>query len=119
MSTILSVIIGLLCGILSGYGIGGGSLLMVFLTAAMNMEQTNAQSINLIYFLPTAAAAILLHAKNRQIEWRAVLPIALAGCVGATAGSLLAGSIPSPLLQKCFGAFLLIIGARMIFIQKK
>ena len=46
---------GLVCGVLSGLGIGGGTLLMVYMTAMAGLEQTVAQGINLLYFLPTAA----------------------------------------------------------------
>ena len=115
MSITLSIIIGLFCGTLTGFGIGGGSLLMVFLTAALNIEQINAQSINLIYFLPTAIAAILFHAKNRQVEWHAVLPIAVAGCISAALGACLVGYIAPALLRRIFGAFLLIVGFRILF----
>ena len=74
---------GLVCGVLSGFGIGGGSLLMVWMTAVCAVGQKTAQGINLLYFLPTAAAALIFHAKNRLIDWRAVLPAAAAGCATA------------------------------------
>lgn len=119
MSDLVCVLVGLLCGILSGYGIGGGSVLMVFLTAVMNMAQTHAQSVNLIYFLPTAVIAILFHAKNRQVEWHAVAPIAIAGCISAVIGAWLAGIVDPRLLRKCFGVFLLLIGIRIVFKRKE
>ena len=50
----MAILIGLACGVLSGFGIGGGSLLMVYLTAWVSMAQTAAQGINLLYFLPTS-----------------------------------------------------------------
>ena len=72
---------GLVCGVLSGFGIGGGSLLMVWMTAVLSMEQRAAQGVNLLYFLPCAACALIFHIKNKQIVWRAVWPAALAGSV--------------------------------------
>ena len=78
---------GLVCGVLSGFGIGGGSLLMVWMTAVLSMEQKAAQGVNLLYFLPCAACALIFHIKNKQIVWRAVWPAALAGSVCAVGGA--------------------------------
>lgn len=112
---ILSVLAGLVCGVLSGFGIGGGSLLMVWMTAVMSIEQQTAQTINLLYFLPTAAAALIFHFKNKQIEKAAILPAALCGCAAAVGGALLATAIDPGLLRKLFGGFLLFVGISEIF----
>lgn len=101
---------GLVCGILSGFGIGGGSLLMVWMTAAMELDQKTAQSINLLYFLPTALGALIFHIRNKQVCWRAVIPAALCGCATAALTAWLAADLEVELLQKLFGGFLLIIG---------
>ena len=69
-----AILAGLVCGVLSGFGIGGGSLLMVWMTAVLSMDQKAAQGVNLLYFLPCAACALIFHIKNRQIVWRAVWP---------------------------------------------
>lgn len=71
LTFLIAVLAGLLCGVLSGFGIGGGSLLMVWLTAAQSMEQRTAQGVNLLYFLPTAICSLFFHVKNKQIVWRA------------------------------------------------
>ena len=107
---LLAIGIGAVCGVLSGYGIGGGSLLMVFLTAGAAMQQKTAQGINLLYFLPTAAAALIFHFKNRQIRLDAVLPAAIAGCVTAALGATLALALQTQLLRKLFGGFLILVG---------
>ena len=90
---------GLVCGVLSGFGIGGGSLLMVWMTAVLSMEQRAAQGVNLLYFLPCAACALIFHIKNKQIVWRAVWPAALAGSVCAVGGALLAQNVDAELLR--------------------
>lgn len=110
---------GLVCGVISGFGIGGGSVLMVWLTAVLSLPQRTAQGINLLYFLPAAAAALILHAKNRQVEWRAVLPAALAGCAAAGLLSSLAVRMEAELLRKIFGGFLIIIGLSELFKKTK
>ena len=101
---------GLVCGVLSGFGVGGGTLLILYLTLALGLEQTAAQGINLLYFLPTAGAALILHAKNRFVDWHAALPAALCGCVTAALCAILAARLELTLLRKLFGAFLIVVG---------
>lgn len=110
MSALLAGVAGLVCGVLSGLGIGGGTLLMVWMTAVMDMEQRMAQGINLLYFLPTAACALIFHIKNRLICWRVVLPAAITGCLSAAGAALLATAIDASLLRKLFGGFLILVG---------
>lgn len=119
LSFLLAIFAGLVCGVLSGFGIGGGTLLMVFLTAVLSTEQRAAQGINLLYFLPTALMALVLHAKNKALCWRAIIPAAIAGCVTAALGALLASRVDAALLRKLFGGFLVIVGLREVFAGKK
>lgn len=116
---LLALAAGLICGVLSGFGIGGGTLLMLWLTAVLSFEQRAAQGINLLYFLPTALCALFFHVKNRQIVWRAVLPAALAGCASAIPGALLAGQVDAALLRRLFGGFLVLVGLSEIFFKGK
>ncbi|CAH0542321.1 hypothetical protein [Oscillospiraceae bacterium] len=119
LTFLIAVLAGLLCGVLSGFGIGGGSLLMVWLTAAQSMEQRTAQGVNLLYFLPTAVCSLFFHVKNKQIIWRAVLPAALAGCLTAIPGALLASTLDTGLLRKLFGGFLVLVGISEVFFKGK
>lgn len=110
LSWIFALFIGLLTGILSGFGIGGGTILMIYLTAFAAFPQKIAQSINLLYFIPTAAAALILHSKHHQLKWNAVLPAALCGCATAAGFSFLAIGMNLTLLRRLFGVFLLFTG---------
>ncbi len=110
MRGILSAVVGFVCGILSGYGVGGGSLLMVWMTAVLSMPQSMAQSVNLVFFLPTAGLSILFHYKNKMLCKRAILPAALGGVIAAAAGAALACTMDGTLLRKGFGIFLLVVG---------
>ncbi len=114
----IAIAAGLVCGVLSGFGIGGGTLLMVWMTALMSVPQKLAQGINLLYFLPTAAAALILHAKNRMLSWRAIIPAAIAGCATAALGSILAAQIDMTLLRRLFGGFLVLVGLSEIFLKR-
>ncbi|MCI8526669.1 MAG: sulfite exporter TauE/SafE family protein [Oscillospiraceae bacterium] len=106
----LSILAGAACGVLSGFGIGGGSLLMVYMTALLHMEQRTAQAINLLFFLPTAAASLIFHVKGRQVQWRATIPAVLAGLVAAAGSAWAATMLDAALLRRIFGVFLLFVG---------
>ncbi len=110
LNWIFALVIGLLTGILSGFGIGGGTILMIYLTAFAAFPQKIAQGINLLYFIPTAAAALMLHSKHHQLKWNAVLPAALCGCATAAGFSFLAMGMDLTLLRRLFGVFLLFTG---------
>lgn len=110
-----AAIAGLVCGVLSGLGIGGGTLLMVWMTAVDGLAQRQAQGINLLYFLPTALCALIFHAKNRLLRWRIIVPAVLVGCLTAALAAWLATSMDTGLLRKLFGGFLLLVGIKELF----
>jgi len=116
---LISGIAGLLCGIISGFGIGGGSLLMVWMTSIAALEQTTAQGINLLYFIPTSIGALFFHIKNKMIAWDVVLPAVLCGCIPAIFAARAASTIDVTLLRKLFGIFLCFIGVREFFTKPR
>lgn len=105
-----ALLIGLVSGILGGMGIGGGAILIPAFILFINIDQHIIQGINLIYFIPTAVAALIIHAKNKYIDLNIAISIIIFGVLGAIIGSYLAVSIPSLSLRKMFGVFLFIIG---------
>lgn len=112
MAVVGAVLAGLCAGVLSGWGVGGGSLLLVYLTAFAGLEQATAQGINLLYFLPCAALALWGHGKKGLIDGRVWLPAAVGGCAMAVLGALLAGWLPAALLRRGFGLLVLAMGIR-------
>ena len=106
----MELIAGIVCGFLSGLGIGGGSLLIIWLTAVLQMAQTEARAINLLYFLPTAAASLFFHSKNRFVDWKSSAWMIPGGILAALFGLWLSRRIPTEMLRTCFGVFLLFIG---------
>lgn len=103
-------IIGLASGIISGMGIGGGTILIPALVIFAHPEQHIAQSVNLLFFIPTAIIALIVHIKNKHIDFKMAVPIILAGLIGAFFGSRLALSLSGLQLRKWFGVFLLFMG---------
>lgn len=107
---ILLAFIGFLSGIISGMGIGGGTILIPALVMLTDMNQQALQGINLIYFIPTAVIALITHLKNDNVEKSVVKPIVLYGMIGAVAGSLAALALDSEILRKIFAVFLVFMG---------
>ena len=118
-STFLSLIIGLLLGVLAGLGVGGGSLLMLWLTLILQIEPVIARSINLLFFLPTAICSAFFRWKNASIPWKVILPAATAGCIGAAVFSLIGLSMDTTLLKKLFGILLLATALRELTYRSK
>lgn len=115
----LRLLAGAAAGVLSGWGVGGGTLLMLFMTGVMRMAQAEAQSVNLLYFLPTSAAALPSHFKNGFVEKPALLPAVLCGAATAAAGALAASAVSEELLRRLFGVLLIAAGLPEIFYRAK
>lgn len=111
----ISVLVGTALGYLSGLGIGGGSLLILWLTVVLDMPQTEARSINLLFFLPAAAIACVYRWKQGAVEWKKIPPAILAGCAGAVLFSIVGRNMDLALLKKLFGGLLIVTGLRELF----
>ena len=110
MEIAIFITIGLLSGVISGLGIGGGTLLIPALVIIMGMGQQEAQNINLLYFIPTAVMAIVTHLKQGNIMKKEAVTLALWGMPAAIIGALIAIIIDANWLKKAFGVFLLSMG---------
>ena len=106
---------GFLSGILSGMGVGGGMILIPVLTIFAGASQHTAQTVNLYYFIPSAAAALVVHIKNKNIETKAALPMIICGAPFAALGAYLAVRLSPRILGKLFAAFIFVFGCGEIF----
>ena len=109
------ILIGLLAGIISGIGMGGGTILIFLLTTICGLEQHIVQAINLIFFIPTSISAIIVNIKNKNIRLRVAIIISLFGILGAIVGANLSIHTDVKKLRKMFGIFLLIIAIHEIY----
>lgn len=117
MSFLLPLLAGIGCGILSAWGVGGGTLLLLTMTLLLGVEQSTAQGINLLYFLPTAAMGLIWHRKNGLLDkalLRRCIPCALAA---AAVSAWAATSIDLHLLRRPFG--LLLLAAALLTLRQK
>lgn len=118
---VILILTGFLSGIISGMGIGGGTILIPALTIFLGIEQKTAQAINLIYFIPTAIVAVATHIKHNNIEKKAIKPLIIWGIAGAVAGAVIMNFLSPSILRSAFGFFLFLLGFLEIKkgIQKK
>ena len=113
------LIVGTLLGLLSGLGIGGGSLLIIWLTVVLGMDHNSARSINLLFFLPSALIACIFRWKQGAIRWKKILPAMVSGCIAAALFSWLGGMFQIELLKKLFGGLLILTGLRELFYRPR
>lgn len=116
---IMAALAGAVCGVLSGMGVGGGTLLMVWMTAVAGIVQESAREINLLYFIPTAAVSLYFHKKNGLLSGKVIFPAAVTGSVTAALTGWVTGGMDRGLLGKLFGAFLLFVGVREILYRER
>ena len=112
MTALLGALAGTVTGVLSGLGMGGGTVLMIYMVTAGGLAQHTAQGINLLYFLPCSAAALWGHFKNGQVEWRMAIPAVAAGLPAAFLCAQLAQHMDGGWLRKIFGVGVIIVGIR-------
>lgn len=113
------VAVGTVLGFLAGLGIGGGSLLILWLTAILGTDPQTARLINLLFFLPAALIACLFRRKQGQLNLKKVLPAILAGSTAAALFSFLGMLLEVSLLKKLFGGLLLLTGLRELLYKSK
>lgn len=112
--TWLSVIAGFLSGLIGGLGLGGGGVLLVYLTAFTDTAQQKAGGINLLFFLPVGLVAVIVYALKKQIKWKTVVKMWGLGGIGVVLGSTLALVVDTDVMSKIFAAGLIIFGTMQL-----
>ena len=115
----ISLLVGAVLGFLSGLGIGGGSLLILWLTLVQNAEPSEARCINLLFFLPCALIAALFRWKQGTLPFRKILPAILTGSLSALVCSLFSQNLDLDLLKRLFGGLLIVTGIRELMYKPK
>ena len=108
----VKVLIGVIAGICTGLGIGGGSILILCLSLFLGLEQHIAQATNILFFVPAAIVSILLNFKNKNINIKNSLPIIFFGVLGSILGSIISRNMDMYFLRKLFGFFLIFISIK-------
>lgn len=115
----LAAIVGLILGFLAGLGIGGGSLLMLWLTLIVGLPPEEARCINLMFFIPCALCSSIFRLRQGTLPVKKILlPMAL-GCIMAAGSSFLSHQLDTGILKKIFGFLLLFTGIRELLYKPK
>lgn len=115
----VALTVSVILGFLAGLGVGGGSLLVLWLTLAVGIDHPQARIMNLLFFIPAAIISCLFRWKQGVLDYKKVLPAVLAGCIAAGLFSWLSRYLELEFLKKLFGILLLITGLREIFYKTK
>ncbi len=116
---IISFIAAFLAGVFASMGVGGGMILILYLTIFAGAAHTRAAGINLIFFIPIAITSIIIHSKNKLIEWRKIAPVIITGAIGCFIGVSLIDLLGTEIIRKFFGVFVLLVGVRELFYKEK
>ena len=111
----IEVFTGIISGIVSGLGMGGGTILILIFTIFLNIEQHIAQATNLIFFIPTAIIAIYINKKQKLLDMKTGMIIGISGIFGAVIGSIISNKLDSQNLKRYFGIFFVIITIHEIY----
>lgn len=111
----IQAVVGLLSGLIASMGLGGGFVLLIWLTLFENMPQRDAQGINLLFFLPIALISVIMHIRAGLLDKKLVLSLIPGGIIGAVLGTIGSQIVGNDLLRKLYAVFLLAFGLRELF----
>ena len=114
-----SAIIAFFVAILSGLGVGSAGLLVVFLTAIEQLPQLTAQGLNLLFFIFSSGASLIVHMLRIPLLLGCVLLLLPGGILGTFLGTWTAHIVSQALLRRLFGVFLIASGALGLFRRSK
>ncbi|MCR5636889.1 MAG: sulfite exporter TauE/SafE family protein [Clostridiales bacterium] len=119
MNTVFSALAAAASGALGAMGMGGGGILMIYLTLAAGIPHATAQGINLLFFIPTAIVAVIIYSRKKLIDYKIALIYGLAGTLGACGGCYVSGMLDNNILSKIFAVFIIFIGVKELFSKAK
>ena len=109
------IFIGIIAGFLGAIGVGGGSVLILYLTLFLQMPQLQAQGINLLFFIPCSIVGLIFHIKNHLVNFKLAVPLIVTGFTGVLCGYFLNARIDESILRKIFGIFILILAVSQVY----
>ena len=112
----MPILFGIISGIVTGMGMGGGTILILLLSLFMNLEQQIAQATNLVFFIPTALSAIIINIKQNNVDKKLALQVSILGIIGAIVGAIVSEQMSSENLKRYFAIFILIIALHEIYV---
>jgi uncharacterized membrane protein YfcA len=110
------VAFGVVVGVTSGLlGVGGGTLVVPFLTLAVGLSQHEAEATSLVVILPTAVAGSLVLRRRGVGDLGLALRFGVFGAAGSVLGALLALALPGSTLRIVFAVFVGLVGVKLAY----
>ena len=100
-----------ICSLISSMGLGGGGVLLLYLTLFKDMPQLTAQGVNLLFFAPACITSLIIYFKKKIIDLKTVLPMLAGSTAGVFLGRALLHIITPEMLKTVFALFISITGA--------
>ena len=116
---LLPLAVGVGTGILSAWGVGGGTLLLLVMTLFLGVDQRTAQGINLLFFLPTALSALVCPWRGGYLDKPTLKSAVPWAVLAAALGAWAATALDVAVLRKPFGVYLLLSGVSLLLPAKK
>ncbi len=119
MSGVVLIVALVAFGVVTGgaaglLGVGGGTLMVPFLTLAVGMSQHAAEATSLLVVLPTAIVASFFLQRKSVGDLKLALRIGVLGAAGGVVGALLALALPGHVLKVVFALFLALVAVRLL-----
>ena len=110
---------GVILGFLAGIGVGGGSLLILWLTLVVNMDPITARTINLMFFIAAAGSVSIFRLRQGSVPWKEILPAMIVGSISAAVFSIIGRYLEQNLIKRIFGMLLLVTGVRELLYRPR
>jgi uncharacterized protein len=115
MTLLLGACLSLVAGFTLGLLGGGGSLLTIpILVYVLGMEPRGAIATSLAVVGVTSLVGMLLHARQRRVQWREGLLFGAAGMAGAAMGGRLGRALPAQVLLIAFAGLMFATALAML-----
>ena len=119
LNVLTALFMGIVFGFLAGLGVGGGTLLILWLTMVIGMDHTTARAINLMFFLVAAGSVTIIRWRKGKLNFKEILPAIISGCIAAGIFSWFGRAIDRDLLRKLFGFVLLYAGVKELLYRPR
>ncbi len=112
-------LVALVCAVLCGMGLGGGTFLVLYLTLISGIDQKLAQGLGLLFILPAGIASTIVSLENRLLDTRLAAILLVGGVIGIIIGSGMVTQLDTNIIRKIFSIFIIVVGAyQLIFAIK-
>lgn len=109
------LLVGAAAGFLGALGLGGGTLLMMWMSFFEQIAPAAAAGVNLLAFLGGGIGPAFVYASRRMVDWKRYGWAAGLGVGGVLGGWALSGFLDDARLTRGFAVLLILIGLQALF----